>query len=242
MAIIFCLLAKEAGCGIILKTLVVNPSKTKTQTALLKAYLPKEATAEDVVDLGDLKIDYDIGKGLYYVHQKYELKPGESVSREIEIKDVWVISRAEIEALTRQAKELAEKLKGTSYFEMADALQKDIESKCSEILNRQEKAMDVLPQAHIGAYRKNIKILDSTNVKIARLEKMVAEARVAHVPSGPVEAKVSVKATWWLIVAMVVALGLLSFIFFIIWHHQAIKLQKEEKHEESPYTLEKENK
>jgi len=218
MAIIFCLLAKEAGCGIILKTLVVNPSKTKTQTAMLKAYLPKETTAEDVVDLGDLKIDYDIGKGLYYVHQKYELKPGESVSREIEIKDVWVISRAEIEALTRQAKELAEKLKGTSYFEMADALQKDIENKSVEILERQERAIDTNPQTHIGAYRSNMKTLGQTNTALAKLEKMVDDTKDAD---GAGTDRIHVKATWQLIVAMIIALGLLSFVFFVIWNRQA---------------------
>jgi hypothetical protein len=218
MVIIFSFLANEVQANIVLKTLVVNPSKTKTQTAMLKAYLPKEATAEDVVDLGDLKIDYDIEKGLYFVYQKYELSPGESVSREIEIKDVWVISRAEIDSLLNQARELAEKLKGTAYFDMAVALQKDIESKCSDILERQERAMNALPQTHIGAYRKNVKILDSTNIKLARLEKMVTETKIA---TGPKAERIHVKATWKLIVAMVVVLGLLSFVFFIIWNRQA---------------------
>ncbi len=231
-AIIFCLLAAEAECNITLKTLVVNPSKTKTQTAILKAYLPKEATAEDVVDLADLKIDYDIQKGLYFVHQRYELAPGESISREIEIRDVWVISSAEIDSLLSQAKELAEKLKGTSYYDMAVALREDIESKAREILERQERAMDALPQTHIGAYRKNVKILDSTNVKLARLEKMLAETKAA---AGPKVERIHVKATWKLIVAMIIVLGLLSFTFFFIWNRQATiedtkrKVELEEK-------------
>jgi len=218
LAIIFSFLAVEAQANITLKTLVVNPSKTKTQTATLKAYLPKEATAEDVVDLADLKIDYDIQKGLYFVHQRYELGPGESISREIEIRDVWVISRAEIDSLLSQAKELAEKLKGTTYYDMAVALREDIESKARDILERQERAMDALPQTHIGAYRKNVKILDSTNIKLARLEKMLAETKTA---TGAKAERIHVKATWKLIVAMIVVLGLLSFIFFFIWNRQA---------------------
>ncbi len=218
MVIIFSFLAQEAECGITLKALVVNPSKTKTQTAQLKAYLPKEASADDVIDLGDLKIDYDIEKGLYFVHQKYKLKPGESISREIEIKDVWVISKAEIDDLTRQAADLAERLKGTAYFNMAVTLQKDIESKAEEIMNRQEKALNANPRAHIGAYRSNMNTLDETTASLAKLEKMVEELQE---DKGSGSEKIHVKATWRLIVAMVVALGVLSFIFFVIWNRQA---------------------
>ncbi len=235
LAIIFSFLAKEATCNITLKTLVVNPSKTKTQTAILKAYLPKEATAEDVIDLGDLRIDYDIEKGLYFVYQKYELGPGESISREIEIRDVWVISKAEIDSLLSQARELAEKLRGTAYFDMAVALKEDIESKAKDILERQERAMNALPQTHIGAYRKNVKILDLTNIELAKLEKMVIETKIA---TGPKAERIHVKATWKLIVAMVVVLGLLSFVFLVIWNRQATteeikrKIELDEKKDE----------
>jgi len=105
------LLTPQAQANIVLKTVVVNPSQTKTQTALLKAYLPKEVKPEDIVELGDLKVDYDIEKSLYYVYKECELAPGESISRSIEIKDVWIISRTELEALTSRAKELVEALR-----------------------------------------------------------------------------------------------------------------------------------
>ena len=218
MVIIFSFLAAEAECNIILKTLVVNPSRNKTQTAKLMAYLPKEATADDIVDIGDLNVDYDIEKGLYYVHQKYDLKPGESISREIEIRDVWVISRADIENLTKQAKELAERLRGTTYFDMAVTLQKSIEDKVAEIMDKQEKAMDAKPGTHIGAYRSNMHTLDETNIALVKLEKMVADIKAKDGSGGD---KIHVQATWRLIVAMVIALGLLSAIFFIIWNRQA---------------------
>jgi len=219
--IIFCLLAIEAQANIILKTVIVNPSKTKTQTALLKVYLPKEAANEDVVDLGDLEIDYDIEKGLYFVYQEYELKPGESINREIEIKDVWVIPEEDVGSLPTRAKELAERLRGTAYFDMAVTLQKDIESKAMDILERQKEAMVVPPQAHIGVYRKNIKILDLTNAKLTKLEKMAAELKITDITDSPKDERIYIKATWKLIIAMIAALGILSFAFFIIWNRQA---------------------
>ena len=219
MMIMLCFLVREAECNITMKTLVVNPSKTKIQTATLKAYLPKEVKPEDIIDLGDLKIDYDVEKALYYVHEKFELEPGKSVNCQIEMKDVWVISKAQIDALSSQAKELMEKLKKTAYFDMAVTLQKDIETKSSKILNKQENAMDALPQTHIAVYRNNMETLDSVNTTLVKLEKMVTKTKTSG--DGSRIERISVKSTWRLIVAMIIALGLLSFAFFIIWHRQA---------------------
>jgi hypothetical protein len=224
----------EAECSIILKSMVINPSKTKTQEAMLKAYLPKEAVPEDIVDLGDLKIDYDITKALYYVYKGFELAPGESASRSIEIKDIWVISGTELDSLTGRAKELAEALKKTAYFDTAITLQKDIEQKSSDILSKQEKAMDATPQTHIAVYRDNQKALDTIKNVLAELEKMKT-----RVVSGPPPGRVSVRASWWLILGVIIALGLFSFIFFIIWQRQAIKLGEKEEKSEEPSPLPK---
>jgi len=208
----------ESQASIVLKTVVVNPSQTKTQAALLKAYLPKEVKPEDIVELGDLKIDYDIEKNLYYVYKELELAPGESVSRSIELKDVWIISRAELEALTGRARELAEALRKTAYFDKAVVLQKDIEEKSKEVLNKQEKALDALPQTHIAVYRENTEMIGSMKTMLAKLEKMFIESKIT---TGATTEKVSVKATWWVILGVIIALGLISLAFFIIWHRQA---------------------
>lgn len=218
----------ESQAGIVLKTMVVNPSRTKTQTALLKAYLPKEVKPEDVVNLGDLKIDYDVEKGLYFVYKEFELSPGESASRSVEIKDVWLISKAELTALTGRAKELVEALKKTTYFDVAVVLQKGLEEKSNEVLNKQEQAMTALPQTHIAVYRDNVEIFDSMEVTLAKLENMLIEAKI-----GGGGERVSVKATWWVILGVIIALGLISFVFFIIWQRQAQSAVLEQKTKES---------
>jgi len=224
-----CLLSIEVQAGIILKTMVVNPSKIKTQQAVLKAYLPKEAKPEDVVELGDLKIDYDIEKALYFVYKKVELEPGESVARSIEIKDIWLISQAEIDSLTGRAKELVEALKKTAYFDTAVTLQEDIDKKSVEISTVQEKAMNAIPQTHIAVYRENMKSLDSINTVLAKLESMFIESRI----SKGVGDRVSVKTTWWIIFGVIIALGVISFVFFVIWQRQAGIAALEQKTKES---------
>ena len=229
----------QAEANIIFKSTVVNPSTTKTQTAVLKGYLPKETKPEDIIDLGDMKIDYDVAKGLYYVHKECELAPGESVMRSIELKDVWVISAAEIDALTGQAKEIVEKLKKTVYFDTAVSLQKDIEVRSGEILTKQDGAANALPQTHIAVYRENVETLDSIKNDLAQLDDMLLRTKLSKAEEGSLREKVSVKATWWIILVVIISLGLLSIVFFIIWHRQAtgigeIKDKKMEEEEIPP--------
>ena len=227
LTVVILCISSEAWANIVLKTLVVNPSQTKTQEAILKTYLPKEVKPADVVELHDLKIDYDVEKGLYFVYKKFELSPGESASRSIEIRDIWVISKAELEALTGQAKEIIEKLRKTGYFDAAVTLQKDIETKSNEILNAQEQVMNALPQTHIAVYRENVEILNAIKNNLAKLDEMLLKVKITA-PGVAVE-RVSVKVTWWLILAVIISLGLLSLVFYIIWHRQAMIVEKKEK-------------
>ena len=134
-----------------------------------------------------------------------------------------------------QAEKLAERLKDTPYFDMAATLQKDIEDKASDILERQEKAKDSRPQTHIGAYRKNMKIMGKASNNLERLEQLVVDTGTSNGSNSSKIEKIEVKATWQLIVAMIVVLGVLSFVFFIIWSRQAAiestkqKIESEEK-------------
>ena len=217
-------LASEAECTLVLKVLGVNPSKTMTQKVDLMAYLPKEAKPEDIIDLGDLKVDYDITKALYYVHKEVELPPGESAVRSIEIKDIWVIPEEELTRLNDKAKTLAQKLKGTTYSAEASKIQNDVEQKSKDILARQQAAADALPETHIATYRDNVAILETIKNSVAISEKMFTENQTQ---AAKVTEKVSVRATWWIILAVIFALAIVSTIFFIIWHNQMDKAKEE---------------
>jgi hypothetical protein len=225
----------EAYAEVVLKALVVNPSKTKTQNAILKAYLPKEVKPEDITDMEDLKIDFDVDQDLYYVYQVYDLKPGESVKKSVSIKDVWIIEQDKLDSINAQAAKMAEALKSTGYRAQAQIIKDDIERKTIDIFNKQEQNRNALPQAHIAAYRDNVEILDAIDALLADLDKMSFESQTAK---GVVVEKVSVRASWWVIVGVILALAILSAIFFVIWHGQAIKekqaLEAEKEEEEAP--------
>ncbi|MDD5643965.1 MAG: hypothetical protein PHO00_00755 [bacterium] len=231
---------------VVLKTLVVNPSKTKTQSALLKAYLPKEAKPGDIKELGDLKIDYDIEKSLYYVYKMFELGPGESESREITIDDIWVIPAETIDALNTLALEYVKVLRDSEFYDSAAETQRDIEEKSRQILLKQQEAMDAQPQTHIAVYRENMKELEKMRDMLAKMEKNAGKA--GSVSAGGAGGsfvsaeRISVKASWWLILGVIVFLGFMSLVFFVVWHKQVGESERGgEKEITKPVSGEKES-
>ncbi len=203
--------------NVFLKAVIVNPSKTKTQEARIKAFLPKEVTPDNIVDLGDLKIDYDINKELYFVYKEVTLKPGESLARQVEIKDVWFILEIELEELIVQGKEVLDKFKNTIYYETAAEIFKNMEEKKIDIIDNQNQAVDTLPQKHISVYRQNMEKLIEIKANLTNLEKMLMKTKISE---GSGAGRVFVKASWKVILGVVFALGFLSLVFFMIWSKQ----------------------
>jgi hypothetical protein len=224
--LVFGLWANNAESSVVLRAVVVNPSRTKTQDTVLKAYLPEEVKPDDVLDMDDLAIDYDIEKQLYYVYKQFELAPGESVTRSVKIKNVWIISQAELESLVSKAKGLLENLANTSYANAARSLWEDIIYNMDEILKRQEQAADEVPQTLIAVYRENVVKLNLIKGHLTKLDNMLLEERLSPPPAADVMiGRISVEKSWAVILGVIVSLGILSLIFFIIWHKQAGILQ-----------------
>ncbi|MFC1631103.1 hypothetical protein ACFL1I_05260 [Candidatus Omnitrophota bacterium] len=235
------LLAGEVQAAeVILKTLVVNPSRFKAQVATLKTYLPKEVTPDDIIDLADLKIDYDVTKGLYFVHKDIKLAPSETATRAIKIEDVWLVSMPELETINRRARELTKGLKESANFNQALKLQKEIEAQNNQILSKQARAKDALPQTHIAVYRENVKTLEAVRSLLDQLEKMAFAAKTV---SGPSTRRISVRSSWWVILGVIIALGLVSLVFFVTWQRQAHlaeikeREKKKDQDEELPQIL-----
>ena len=218
----------QARDEIILKTMIVNPSATKTQKAILKSYLPKEIEPEDVIDMEDLRINYDISQELYYVYKEVNLKPGEKIVRSITLKDVWTIANEEIDSFINKGKRLTVKLENTIYFKAANELQELIETKCRLILDQQFQTQDAFPQVYIASYRQNMIIIDEIKDSLVKLTEIISEAGVTDVDGRQTKAFASV--TWWVILAVIIFLGVISLIFFFVWQHQA-KISKTESEE-----------
>ncbi len=219
LAGLFLFWPQTTWADIVLRAMVVNPSETRTQEATLKAYLPYEANPDDIVDQADLSLDYDIEEGMYYLYKVVELEPGESAERKIRIRDVWVISQSQLEQLSTRARELLESLRTSAHFKTAISLSEDIDQKQEDIIRAQARVASDMPQARIGAYRTNKKKLEAMKSNIREMERLYFEHKIADV-SGPA-GRLSLERSWAVILGVIISLGVLSLVFFIIWHKQA---------------------
>jgi len=161
--------ATEAAASVVLKMQVANPSETESQSVPVKVYLPKEVSPKDILDHGNLKLDYDPETGMYYVHDTVELAPGQSVTKKVEMEDVWVFTEEQLESFVKESKDMAREMEGGPYAAEATALVVGIEEKVAGILKRQEETA-ANPREHIQAYRQGITLISTIEQDVAALE------------------------------------------------------------------------
>lgn len=210
--VIFCLnfifvLDLHAG-SIVLKVIAVNPSKEQSQKVPFKIYLPKEAKPEDLIDRADLEPSYDTQQGSYFLAGEYELKPGEVLDRNIEIRDIWVIEDTEIEFLRAEAVKLCGLLKNSEYSERAAYLASGIESKLNYI-NENQKNAPANPERHISDYRENLKVVEAVKADLALIRGLLSQVKSFPAASA-----------WKIIVAILIFLGLMSLAFYFLFKKQ----------------------
>ncbi len=170
----------ESG-SVILKVLVVNPSRTETQTIPVKVDLPKEVSPTDIMDLGELKLDYDPEEGIYSVYDEVTLGPGQSITLLVEMEDIWVFKEGQLSSLVHRAKEIEGQLEKTPYAKEATHLVLGIERKVKEIVERQERTSTNAGE-HIRAYRQGITIIGTIEEDLSELDRL--EDQVATLSTG----------------------------------------------------------
>ncbi len=200
---------KVQANNVVLKILIANPSETQKKTVPCKVYLPKEVSPQDIVNKNGFEIGYDTQKGCCYVYKKFKLEPGQTLIKEIEIKDIWKIPEEEINSLLSEAKKLTKLLENTEFYERARFLKNSIETKLNEIVERQ-KTPDLSPDEHISKYRNNLQLLESVKSDLQAAKSLLNQVK----PLAP-------STTWKLIIGIVAFLGLLGLGYFFVWYKQA---------------------
>jgi hypothetical protein len=196
--------------SIVIKTLVINPSRMISQEAELKYYLPPEVREEDVISSDEpLEVKYDIEKDQYYIEGKIPLAISETKVFSVKLVDIWVISQEEVDSLKAQAEELAKPLESTSYFAQGVTLKSDIDASLDKIVALQKKA--VTPEQRIRAYREALIEKNAVDEKIAKLQDLVSLAGSAGTLFGFV-GSVNALAVWGLIIIMIT-----GFVFLVLY-------------------------
>ena len=206
--IFYFLMSSIAYANIILKLVAANPSKGQTQKVMLKAYLPKEAKPEDVIDKEDLDIAYDTQQGCYFVSHEYEIKPGQFIEKDVELKDIWTIPQTDIESLRQEMAKMKDLLKNTDYGERIEFLKTSIDNKLNQIVESQAN-VPTNPERHIFNYRDNLKMMDLVKQDMTLARSLLTQG--TGLPAA---------TTWKLLFAIIAFLGLLGVSFYIIWNKQ----------------------
>jgi hypothetical protein len=200
--------AADAHAGIVLKAMAFNPSKTEKQSVPIKVYLPKEVKPEHIIDKGDLEVGYDNQQGSYFVYGQYELAPGESVEREIEMMDVWMVPAAEIESMRTELDKTVKLLAETDFRERVNFLKENIERKL-KMIEENQKVESVNPERHISLFRDNQRLMESAKEDLSTARGLLAQAK-------PVPAA----AVWRLILIIILFLGFIGVASYFIWQTQ----------------------
>lgn len=198
--------------SVILKMLVINPSSSQTQAVPFRAFLPRETKPEYIIDREDLALDFDEENNLWYVHKEIKLGPGESATKRVEIKDVWLIQEEEISSLRSQFEDLLKPLEGTAFYAQAITLKSDSDRLLDGVARKQNE-YKATPQEHIVAYRENMESLKAVQSNLDALKKLVAEESGASRALGSLFG-VSTTMTWAIVIIVVVGIVILMVMLY----------------------------
>ena len=208
---------------ITMKVVAVNPSSEKVQTVPVKIELPQEVTPKDVLDKGELDLDFDEERSIYYVHKDaIELAPKETRVFQVSVRDVWFIPQTQLDSLKDYTNLLMGRLEKSDYAATAKQLGDSIKERLQQIQTTQNDE-SLGRKARIGAYRYHLQTIDQVKEDLARMEKLLTFVGGPPVPEmleeSPLKSDAPSRTTTWLVIFLIVIfLGLLGGQFFFTWH------------------------
>ncbi len=208
-----------------MRTMVVNPSSTKSQTKSVKNYLPKEIKQKNILETGGLEIEYDEEQGMFYAYKNdIELAPEETKIFELVMEDVWMIQEERLDHLRKRTENIMTQLEGSQYVQQAELIANTVYGRLEDIKKTQNDT-GVSKQQHIAYYRDNIKVLDSVLSDIEELENILVA--IGGTPNLKVieDSKIDLKAptsktTWIIIFSILVFIAILGGSFYFTWQGQ----------------------
>ena len=208
-----------------LRVVTVNPAVDKTQEIPVRIDLPAEVTPKDVLDSGELRVEYDEDKKSYYVFkEKVSLAPKEARVFEVIVKDLWFVPQDKLDGLRNYTRLVMGRLEKTEYVESAKKITDSILVRLDDIETTQNDE-SISRKTRIGNFRYHTRTLGEIKEDLARLEKLLSFTGGPPVPEMLKESKLKSDApsntTTWLVIFMIlVFLGLLGGQFFFTWNRR----------------------
>lgn len=176
------------------KVLAVNPSDSQSIKAKISQSLPPEIDPNrDLIDKAGLEVVFDPDGNVYTLSGEVELKPRETKTLEVRVRDVWQITAEEVEATKKNLEEQINGLKGTKYHDTAKLLYEKTQESIDRILEEQGRSVGM--KQHIELYRAHVQQLQDIKANALSLAAMrrleeekkagIAEARFMIVAENP---------------------------------------------------------
>jgi len=211
-----------------------NPAKEQ-RTMTIRALLPKEITSFDVINRLDFRLLFDEQEARFAVEKDDIFAPEEEKKYEIILRDVWYITKEELDFLRDQSAKILERFKNTSYENFAQqtvdfivktldevwALQEEVES--SEAIEDRIRAF-VINHQRVELVKKKIKELQDLlleipvkrNTEIDQIKQAINElSKMFDIMSLGFTPDLS--TTWWIILGIIFFLFIFAAVFYVVW-------------------------
>ncbi len=208
-----------------MRVVAVNPSAEKSHTVPVRIDLPQEVKPADIIDHGELEVEFDTERSTYYVYKPdVTLAPKQTKVFEVIVRDVWFIPDTDLASLKSQTELTLSRLEKSPYHDSAKQLGESIMSRLDAI--RAEQADETIGRKQrIGGYRRNLQALAAIKDDLARMEKLLSFAGGPPVPQmlqeSPLKSDAPSTTTTWLVIFLIMLfMGLLAGQFFFTWQRR----------------------
>ena len=208
-----------------MKVVAVNPSAEKAKTVPVRIDLPQEITPSDVLDRGEMDLEFDMEHSTYYVQKtEVQLAPKQTKVFEVVVRDVWFVPDEELEGLKGHTNLMLSRLEHSEYYPFAKQLSGSILERLDGIQTMQNDET-IGRKARIGMYRTNTQTLKVVKEDLARMEKLLSFTGGPPVPEmmeeSPLKSDAPSTTTTWLVIFLVITfMGLLAGQFFFTWQRR----------------------
>jgi hypothetical protein len=161
-----------AYADVVLNIVVANSSETSTEAVPVRYGLPPQVQKNDILDAGELKINYNETEGVYYLQGKVTLTPQETKKIKIQLRDVWTIPEGQIESLKKMMNDKITSIKDKDEKNIAQLIGDDLRTKLNSILE-QQRAAEGNVEEKMKLYSVNTEKLKQLKDKIFSLDSLV---------------------------------------------------------------------
>lgn len=215
-----------------------NPS-SEPKLMTVRSELPKEITAEDILDKLDFNLLYDQSQTAYVLEKQDQFAAQETKKYIITVRDIWRVPEQEINFTREQTEKLQDIFKDSAFAKYAEeqgAMIFDILSGITKLQAELESSLVL--EDRMRAFVLNTQQMNVAKAKLRNLQQLVAEVSLKKDDSQVLEKiKFFVKkladtkdvvlmamgiqpdspVVWWIIFGIIAFLGILSAIFYVVW-------------------------